>query len=157
MAVASELTRLGPGELADRLKNENAIRVVDVRSPTEHESAHLPGSHNLPLDLLPAHAAMLGERIDAPFVLVCHSDQRARQAEGILVFITLRGPKALTGGASAVGETPGMAVLLVDQGGASGKQVAFPDRPPESRVERRPARHRRSPRAVAVTFGVRGA
>ncbi len=44
---------------------------------------------------------------------------------GDLVFVTLRGPKALTGGPSAMGQTPGVAVLLVDQGGATGRRVAF--------------------------------
>jgi hypothetical protein len=44
---------------------------------------------------------------------------------GDLVFVTLRGPKALPGGASAIGQTPGLAVLLVDQGGATGRRVAF--------------------------------
>jgi DNA-binding beta-propeller fold protein YncE len=44
---------------------------------------------------------------------------------GELVFATLRGPGALTGGPSAIGETPGMAILFVDQGGAAGRRVAF--------------------------------
>jgi hypothetical protein len=44
---------------------------------------------------------------------------------GDLVFVTLRGPKALTGGPAAIGETPGLAVMLVDQGGATGRRVAF--------------------------------
>ena len=44
---------------------------------------------------------------------------------GDLVFVTLRGPKALTGGASAIGQSPGLAVLLVDQAGAAGRRVAF--------------------------------
>jgi hypothetical protein len=44
---------------------------------------------------------------------------------GDLVFATLRGPGALTGGPSAIGVTPGVSVLLVDKGGAAGKRVAF--------------------------------
>jgi DNA-binding beta-propeller fold protein YncE len=44
---------------------------------------------------------------------------------GELVFVTLRGPRALTGGPSAIGVTPGVAILLVEQGGASGRRVAF--------------------------------
>ena len=44
---------------------------------------------------------------------------------GDLVFATLRGPKSLTGGPSAVGETPGVAVLLVDEAGAAGRRVGF--------------------------------
>ena len=44
---------------------------------------------------------------------------------GELVFATLRGPRALTGGPSAIGVTPGVAILLVEKGGASGRRVAF--------------------------------
>ncbi len=44
---------------------------------------------------------------------------------GDRVFVTLRGPKALTGGPPAIGETPGLAVLAVEQGGAAGRLVAF--------------------------------
>jgi DNA-binding beta-propeller fold protein YncE len=44
---------------------------------------------------------------------------------GDLVFATLRGPGALTGGPAAIGQTPGVAVLLVDPGGGAGKRVAF--------------------------------
>jgi DNA-binding beta-propeller fold protein YncE len=44
---------------------------------------------------------------------------------GDLVFATLRGPKNLTGGPSSVGETPGVAVLLVDGAGAAGRRVGF--------------------------------
>jgi hypothetical protein len=63
---------------------------------------------------------------------------------GDLVFVTLRGPKALTGGPSAVGETPGLAVLLVEQGGASGKRVAFAPIGPQN------AESNADPHAIAV-------
>lgn len=52
-------------------------------------------------------------------------DLMAVSPAGDLVFVTLRGPKALTGGPSAVGSTPGMAVMAVDSGGASGHRLAF--------------------------------
>ena len=44
---------------------------------------------------------------------------------GELVFATLRGPGALTGGPSAIGLTPGVSILFVDEGGKTGKRVAF--------------------------------
>ena len=44
---------------------------------------------------------------------------------GDLLFVTLRGPRALTGGPTAIGTTPGVAILLVENGGASGRRVAF--------------------------------
>ena len=42
-----------------------------------------------------------------------------------MAFVTLRGPKPLTGGAAAIGVTPGMAVVQVEQNGRSGHRVAF--------------------------------
>ena len=44
---------------------------------------------------------------------------------GELVFATLRGPSALTGGPSAIGVTPGVSILFVDEGGRTGKRVGF--------------------------------
>jgi DNA-binding beta-propeller fold protein YncE len=44
---------------------------------------------------------------------------------GDLLFVTLRGPRALTGGPTAIGTTPGVAVLSVENGGASGRRAAF--------------------------------
>lgn len=44
---------------------------------------------------------------------------------GDLLFVTMRGPRALTGGPSALGTHPGVAILLVENGGASGRRVAF--------------------------------
>ena len=57
---------------------------------------------------------------------------------GDYVFVTLRGPKALTGGAGAIGETPGVAVLEVLDGGANGRLAAFlpiGDQSPESNAD----------------------
>lgn len=44
---------------------------------------------------------------------------------GNLVFVTLRGPRALTGLPSSVGETPGVAVMEVYNGGLTGRRIAF--------------------------------
>ncbi len=54
----------------------------------------------------------------APDLMVVHP-------ESDLVYVTLRGPKALTGGASAIGITPGMAVVRVTEGGRNGTRIGF--------------------------------
>ena len=62
------------------LEDEASVHVVDVRTPAEFESAHIPGSYNVPLDMLDEHRAdlcHLTERV----VLVCRSGNRAGQAE----------------------------------------------------------------------------
>jgi DNA-binding beta-propeller fold protein YncE len=45
--------------------------------------------------------------------------------DGNLVFVTLRGPKPLTGGGAAIGATPGVAVIQVERNGAGGRRIAF--------------------------------
>lgn len=45
--------------------------------------------------------------------------------DGSLVFVTLRGPKPLTGAHPAIGETPGVAIIQVEANGASGRRIGF--------------------------------
>lgn len=54
-------------------------RILDVRTGGEFESAHIPGSYNVPLDTLVEHIDEFA-RIDRPIVLVCQSGGRAGQA-----------------------------------------------------------------------------
>jgi rhodanese-related sulfurtransferase len=75
---------IDPRELKNRLSE---VTVVDVRTPGEYESVHLPSSHNLPLDELEQHvdtirsAADRGEQV----VLLCRAGGRAHQAQEQLV------------------------------------------------------------------------
>ncbi|HWL41853.1 MAG TPA: rhodanese-like domain-containing protein [Ilumatobacter sp.] len=65
----------------ERLLADNApIRVLDVRTPSEFESVHIPGSYNVPLDTLGEHAAELAHHLDEPLLLVCRSGNRADRA-----------------------------------------------------------------------------
>jgi len=45
--------------------------------------------------------------------------------DGRRVFIALRGPNNLTGGPTAKGETPGIAVLEVTDEGRTGRRIGF--------------------------------
>ena len=57
---------------------------------------------------------------------------------GNVAYVSLRGPRALTGGPSAVGQTPGVAVIAIEDGGASGRRVDFwplGDQSPDSQVD----------------------
>ena len=58
--------------------------MVDVRTPAEFESAHIPGSFNLPLDVLRSRKTDVVGNLEADVVLVCRSGQRATQAQQIL-------------------------------------------------------------------------
>lgn len=71
-------------ELAELLRAEPTTRVLDVRTPGEFETAHIPGAYNVPLDTLHEHSAEIRANVTHPLVLVCQSGQRARQAEELL-------------------------------------------------------------------------
>ncbi|HEY0736183.1 MAG TPA: rhodanese-like domain-containing protein [Herpetosiphonaceae bacterium] len=77
------------------------IKLIDVRTPAEFESLHIPGSYNVPLDLLPEHRAELRDTVRSPVVLVCQSGHRARQAEQVLREVDLPQVHVLDGGVAA--------------------------------------------------------
>jgi rhodanese-related sulfurtransferase len=81
-------TRIGPvvsaAELAELLRQRPDVRLLDVRTPAEHQAAHIPGAYNVPLDTLGEHAAEIRAAVAAPVVLVCQSGARARRAETAL-------------------------------------------------------------------------
>jgi rhodanese-related sulfurtransferase len=63
------------------LDQPDRVTVLDVRSPAEFETARIPGSINVPLNLVERHAGQLVERLDRQVVLVCQSGVRASQAQ----------------------------------------------------------------------------
>lgn len=67
---------------AHRLVKEGA-RLVDVRSPAEFSSGHLPGAINVPLGDLGGATKKLGAK-DQPIVLYCASGTRSAMARSTL-------------------------------------------------------------------------
>jgi rhodanese-related sulfurtransferase len=57
------------------------VTVIDVRTPAEFETIRIPGSINVPLNLVETYAGQVAERLDREVVLVCQSGVRARQAQ----------------------------------------------------------------------------
>lgn len=62
---------------------ESGARLVDVRTPGEFASGHLPGAINIPLDQIGARADEL-KKESKPVVLYCASGVRSGQAKRIL-------------------------------------------------------------------------
>jgi rhodanese-related sulfurtransferase len=73
-------------------------RMLDVRTPGEFETGHIPGAYNVPLDLLREHRAELLAHLDDEVVLVCRSGARATQAGQTLAQAGLPNLKVLDGG-----------------------------------------------------------
>ena len=72
---------LSTEDLRARLASATPPRLLDVRTPAEFASAHIPGSYNVALDTLHEHRAELTRALDTQVVLVCGSGRRAEQAE----------------------------------------------------------------------------
>lgn len=89
-AALNELTQAGVGP-----------RLIDVRTPAEFETAHIPGAYNVPLDLLQEHRDEIVRHLDENVVLVCRSGQRAGTAGQALHDAGLPNVQILDGGMTA--------------------------------------------------------
>ena len=83
------------------LDQPDAVTVLDVRTPAEFETAHIRGSYNLPLALLPEHADQIAARLDRQLVLVCRSGTRACEAQEHLAGVGVDRVHVLDGGLTA--------------------------------------------------------
>lgn len=97
-STAAEARRLDAPTLQERLATDEAPRVLDVRTPAEFETSHIPGAYNVPLDTLREHREGLRRHLDEDVVLVCRSGARAAQAEQALRGAGLPGLRLLDGG-----------------------------------------------------------
>jgi rhodanese-related sulfurtransferase len=75
---------LPAAELERLLAEDPRVRVLDVRTAGEFESAHIRGAYNVPLDTLGEHATEIRAAVADPVVLVCQSGARARRADEAL-------------------------------------------------------------------------
>lgn len=96
---------IDPGQLQSWLESANPPRLLDVRTPTEFAASHIPGSYNVPLDLLKEHREEFGRHLDDDVVLVCRSGARAAQAENLLSAVeeSLPNVHVLAGGITSWG------------------------------------------------------
>ncbi|OBB13446.1 sulfurtransferase [Mycolicibacterium setense] len=76
-------------------------RLIDVRTPGEFETAHIPGAYNVPLDLLQEHRDEIAQHLDQDVVLICRSGQRASTAGQTLRDAGLPNVAILDGGMTA--------------------------------------------------------
>ena len=88
---------IDPRSLHDRLDD---VEIIDVRTPGEFESVHVPTSKNLPLDDLKQHVEQVRAAVDEgrEVVLVCRSGNRAHQAQDKLAEAGLPRLPILEGG-----------------------------------------------------------
>lgn len=92
-----EVRKIDATELRSRLLDQS-VRLLDVRSPAEFESAHVEGSYNVPLDLLREHRTELADHLDEDVVLMCLSGTRSSQAAEALSEAGVSNLRVLDGG-----------------------------------------------------------
>lgn len=95
--------------LRDLLGSPTPPHVLDVRTPGEFESVHIPDTHNVPLDLLREHCRDITAPVGQDVVLVCRSGRRASRAAETLRKAGGMHPTVLNGGIIAW-EADGMPV-----------------------------------------------
>jgi phage shock protein E len=100
-ALSAELRSPGiePRELHARLGADRAPLVVDVRSPAEYSSGHVPGAVNMPAPTVTRH---LDELRRAPgLILYCNDRRFTAVAEQLLTKAKVTGFSHLEGGLGA--------------------------------------------------------
>ncbi|MFD3977692.1 rhodanese-like domain-containing protein [Streptomyces sp. NBUL23] len=98
---ASRTTSFTPAALQHLLTTGDGPRLLDVRTPGEFRTGHIPGAYNVPLDTLREHRMELGRHLDEDVVLVCRSGARATRAEEALAEAGLPNLRVLDGGMMA--------------------------------------------------------
>lgn len=92
--------RLDAGQLRQLQDEIPNVRLLDVRTGGEFETAHIPGSYNVPLDSLDEHVGKLAN-VECPVVLVCQTGGRATQAQSKLASAGKSSVYILDGGINA--------------------------------------------------------
>lgn len=89
-----------PASLLRCIGSEDAGCIIDVRSPAEYKSGHIPGAKNIPLNQIAGNLPeMLSGRTKA--IIVCKSGTRARMACERLMALGFSGATCLLGGTDA--------------------------------------------------------
>jgi len=72
-------------ELLQRLQGPHEmLLVLDVRTPQEYTSGHVPGARNIPVDELSDRLAELRNHDNSEIVVYCESGRRAGRAASML-------------------------------------------------------------------------
>jgi rhodanese-related sulfurtransferase len=77
-------TRVTSAELVERIAANAAPFVLDVRTPEEFASGHVPGAVNIPHTELAAQLSSLPTALDTELVVLCERGGRAAAAEQVL-------------------------------------------------------------------------
>lgn len=67
---------VSPAEIKARIEAGEALRLIDVREPGEHQICRIEGAELIPMNTIPLHLQELdGE--DRPLIVLCHHGVRS--------------------------------------------------------------------------------
>ncbi len=90
---------ISASSLQQSLDSQHPPLVVDIRSPDQYSSGHIPGSISIPVPLLNRNLETLKNSDD--LVLYCNDSRLTRVAEGMLMRKKVDGFRHLGGGFNA--------------------------------------------------------
>ena len=95
------MTTITSNELKQRLDAGDEVVLLDVRSPAEYESRHIPGARNIPLHTLSVERLSNDGLRDKSLVVLCQGGGRSTQACEILAKAGFTKVFNLSGGTKA--------------------------------------------------------
>lgn len=77
-----DVKSISPQQVAEQAKQNGAIDLIDVRTPTEYARGHAQGARSIPLEELTSTAVAATRPADAtgPTYVICQSGGRSQQA-----------------------------------------------------------------------------
>jgi len=94
---ASAVGEARPEQVLTSLGKEGAPLVLDVRTPEEFASGHVPGARNIPIDELAARTGELAAQREQEVVVYCERGPRAARGAETLVTAGFTDVKLLAG------------------------------------------------------------
>lgn len=70
--------------LLEQIQSHTPPVIIDVRTPHEFSSGHIPGALNIPIQTFKAQLSQLDPSRNRPIVVYCERGVRARRAEKLL-------------------------------------------------------------------------
>jgi rhodanese-related sulfurtransferase len=113
------INKISAAELAN-VQARGWVQLIDICSPTEYASGHVPGAINIPMEQIGVRIADL--RIVSPVVLICKSGQRACATAQLLKASHID-VLVLDGGIRAWKESGGQIVVNTRTGWSMERQV----------------------------------
>lgn len=101
--MSDPVRTISPRELKALLETQPDLTVIDVRTPAEYATTHVPQAQSEPLDSLSPQNLLNAGRVakDRPVYLLCQAGGRATKAAGIFAAQGFAHPIVVEGGTGA--------------------------------------------------------